>query len=160
MAPKPNLGHFYHCSRRILSHILNLPWPPLPTGSNFFGPKWLVHSCTGVPYIVLHVSCWTRTSGGYFRPSEVRFRGILGLYPACGKMVFPQHFLRSSNGVPTTTITSSTVIFRHTMRLTEKLRGGKRKQSQGEGLLQVSSQWGVQHEGEKWNCKSKWWEAS
>ena len=40
----------------------------------------------------------------------------------------------------TTTITSSTVIFRHTMRLTEKLRGGKRKQSQGEGLLQVSSQ--------------------
>jgi len=25
---------------------------------------------------------------------------------------------------------------RHTMRLTERLRGGKRKQSQGEGLLQ------------------------
>ena len=27
---------------------------------------------------------------------------------------------------------------RHTMRLTERLRGGKRKQSQGEGLLQVT----------------------
>ena len=41
---------------------------------------------------------------------------------------------------PTSTKSSSTVIFRHTMRLTEKLRGGKRKQSQGEGLLQVTSQ--------------------
>ena len=34
--------------------------------------------CTGVPHIVLHVLCSTRTSGGYFRPSEVRFRGIFG----------------------------------------------------------------------------------
>ena len=39
---------------------------------------WSKMACTGVPHIVLHVSCWTRTSGGYFRPSEVRFRGILG----------------------------------------------------------------------------------
>ena len=29
------------------------------------------------------------------------------------------------------------MMIRHTMRLTERLRGGKRKQSQGEGLLQV-----------------------
>ena len=93
-------------------------------------------ACTCVPHIVLHVSCRTRTSGGYFRPSEVRFRGILPLssdwfynvktqkrffskiahqkwlklkistvlyapspYPARGKMRFPQHLRRSSNGV-------------------------------------------------------------
>ena len=31
------------------------------------------------PHIVLHVSCWTRTSGGYFRPSEVRFRAKIPL---------------------------------------------------------------------------------
>ena len=36
-------------------------------------------ACTDVPHIVLHVSCWTYTSGGYFWPSEVRFRGILAL---------------------------------------------------------------------------------
>ena len=29
--------------------------------------------------MVLHVSCWTRTSGGHFRPSEVRFWGTLAL---------------------------------------------------------------------------------
>ena len=38
---------------------------------------WSKMACTGVPHIVLHVSCRTRTSGGYFWPSEVRFRGIL-----------------------------------------------------------------------------------
>ena len=30
-------------------------------------------------HIVLHVSCRTRTSGGYFRPSEVRFRAKIPL---------------------------------------------------------------------------------
>ena len=40
---------------------------------------WSKMACTGVPHIVLHVSCRTRTSGGYFWPSEVRFRGILAL---------------------------------------------------------------------------------
>ena len=34
---------------------------------------------TCVPQIVLHVSCRTRTSGGYFRPSEVRFRAKIPL---------------------------------------------------------------------------------
>ena len=36
-------------------------------------------ACISVPHIVLHVSCLTRTSGGYFRPSDVRFRGTLAL---------------------------------------------------------------------------------
>ena len=36
-------------------------------------------ACTGVPLIELHVLSSTRTSGGYFRPTEVRFRGILAL---------------------------------------------------------------------------------
>ena len=33
----------------------------------------------GVPYIVLHLLCPTRTSGGYSRPSEVRFRAIFAV---------------------------------------------------------------------------------
>ena len=37
-------------------------------------------ACTGVPHIVLHVLCSTRTSGGYYKPSEIRFEGILALY--------------------------------------------------------------------------------
>ena len=37
-------------------------------------------ACTGVPHIVLHVLCSTRTSGGYYEPSEIRFEGILALY--------------------------------------------------------------------------------
>ena len=40
---------------------------------------WSKMDCTCVPHIVLHVSCWTRTSGGYFRPSEVRFRAKIPL---------------------------------------------------------------------------------
>ena len=53
-------------------------WPSLSPPAdpvNFF---WSKMACRGVPHIVLHVSGWIRTSGGYFRPSEVRFRGILG----------------------------------------------------------------------------------
>ena len=37
-------------------------------------------ACTGVPHIVLHVLCSTRTSGGYYEPSEIRFEGILAPY--------------------------------------------------------------------------------
>ena len=37
-------------------------------------------ACTGVPHIVLHVLCSTRTSEGYYEPSEIRFEGILALY--------------------------------------------------------------------------------
>ena len=37
-------------------------------------------ACTGVPHIVLHVLCSTRTSWGYHKPSEIRFEGILALY--------------------------------------------------------------------------------
>ena len=40
---------------------------------------WSKMACTCVPHIVLHVSCRTRTSGGYFRPSEVRFRAKIPL---------------------------------------------------------------------------------
>ena len=40
---------------------------------------WSKMACAGVPHIVLHVFSSTRTSGGHFRPSEVRFRGILAL---------------------------------------------------------------------------------
>ena len=46
------------------------------TRAKFFGSKKV---CTGVPHILLHVSYWTCTSGEYFWPSEVIFRGILAL---------------------------------------------------------------------------------
>ena len=49
---------------------------PLCQRGQFF---WSKMACTGVPQIVLHVLCSTRTSGGYFRPSEVSFRGISAL---------------------------------------------------------------------------------
>ena len=54
-------------------------WPsltPPPNPVKFF---WSKMACTCVPHIVLHVSCRTRTSGGYFRPSEVRFRAKIPL---------------------------------------------------------------------------------
>ena len=51
--------------------------PSLTPPANLVNFFWSKMACTGVPHIVLHVSCRTRTSGGYFWPSEVRFRGIL-----------------------------------------------------------------------------------
>ena len=36
-----HLGHFNGPWAPM--HYFDLPWPPLPTRSNFFGPKWLVH---------------------------------------------------------------------------------------------------------------------
>ena len=56
--------------------ILTFPDPPPANPVNFF---WSKMACTCVPHIVLHVSCRTRTSGGYFRPSEVRFRAKIHL---------------------------------------------------------------------------------
>ena len=53
--------------------------PSLTPPANLVNFFWSKMACTGVPHIVLHVSCRTRTSGGYFWPSEVRFRGILAL---------------------------------------------------------------------------------
>ena len=54
-------------------------WPSLTHPANLVKFFWSKMACTGVPHIVLRVSCGTRTSGGYFWPSEVRFRGILAL---------------------------------------------------------------------------------
>ena len=71
-APKPK-------TRPILGNILtyfDLPWPPPAYPVKNFCLKM---ACTCVPHIVLHVSCQTRTSGGYFRPSEVRFRAKIPL---------------------------------------------------------------------------------
>ena len=55
----------------------DLPWPP---PANLVKLSWSKMACTGVPHIVLHVLCSTRTSGGYYEPSEIRFEGILALY--------------------------------------------------------------------------------
>ena len=62
-------GQKYIKARPILGHILTFFDPPCQPGQFF----WSKIACTGVPHIVLHVSCWTQTSWGYFRPSEVRF---------------------------------------------------------------------------------------
>ena len=58
-------GQKYIIARPISGPYFDLLWPPLPTWSNFF---WSKIPCTGVPHIVLHVSWWTCTSGGYFGP--------------------------------------------------------------------------------------------
>ena len=55
-------------------------WPSLTPPANPVNFFWSKMACTGVPHIVLHVSCPTRTSGGYFRPSWVRIRAILDLW--------------------------------------------------------------------------------
>ena len=54
-------------------------WPSLAPPANPVKFFWSKMACTCVPHIVLHVSCRTRTSGGYFRPSEVRFRAKIPL---------------------------------------------------------------------------------
>ena len=55
--------------------VLEVLWPPCKPSQLF----WSKMASAGVPHIVLHVLCSTRTSGGYLRPSEVRFRAILAL---------------------------------------------------------------------------------
>ena len=45
-----------------------LPWPPLSTQSDFYGPKWVVQ-VSHIEYCI----CSTRTYWGHFRPSLVRF---------------------------------------------------------------------------------------
>ena len=38
-----NMAHLGHFNEKCAQmHYFDLPWPPLPTRSNFFGPKWLV----------------------------------------------------------------------------------------------------------------------
>ena len=54
-------------------------WPSLTPPANPVKFFWSKMACTCVPHIVLHVSCRTCTSGGYFRPSEVRFRAKIPL---------------------------------------------------------------------------------
>ena len=90
---KCGLFFFHHCalskdnfSLHLFFHIGPLIWPkcaifwpslaPPADPVKFF---WSKMACTCVPHIVLHVSCRTRTSGGYFRPSEVRFRAKIPL---------------------------------------------------------------------------------
>ena len=68
----------YAKSKAHSGQYFDLFWPSLTPPANPVKFFWSKMACTGVPHIVLHVSCWTRTSWGYFRPSEVRFRGILG----------------------------------------------------------------------------------
>ena len=45
-------------------------WPLLPTWSDFL---WFKMAGTGVPYIVLHVSSWTRISRGLLGPKSQFF---------------------------------------------------------------------------------------
>ena len=69
---QPKLGIFEGTNIGQLWLFLAPPADPV----KFF---WFKMACTCVPHIVLHVSCRTRTSGGYFRPSEVRFRAKIPL---------------------------------------------------------------------------------
>merc|ERR1711952_1681 len=51
----------------ILGQILTFPDPPCQLGQL----KWSQMACTGVPQIVLHILCSTRTYWGHFRPCKV-----------------------------------------------------------------------------------------
>merc|ERR1719394_635541 len=55
-----------------LGQILTIPDPPCQLGQL----KWSQMACTGVPQIVLHILCSTRTYWGYFRPSKVSFSAL------------------------------------------------------------------------------------
>ena len=58
-------------ARPILGKFLTFPDPPFQPGQIILVQNGL-YRC---PTYSTTVSCWTRTSGGYFWPSEVRFRG-------------------------------------------------------------------------------------
>ena len=73
-APKPTLLRWVYSLSHNLGLILTCSDPPANPVKLF----WFKMTWKGVPHIVLHVLCSTCTSGGYLRPSEVRFRGIFG----------------------------------------------------------------------------------
>ena len=56
----------------ILGQILTFPYPPCQLGQL----KWSQMACTGVPQIVLHILCSTRTYWGHFRPCKVSFSAL------------------------------------------------------------------------------------
>ena len=56
----------------IPGQILTFPDPPCKHGQL----KWSEIACTGVQYIVLHISCSNRTYWEHFRPSKVSFSSI------------------------------------------------------------------------------------
>merc|ERR1719270_1507150 len=56
----------------ILGQILTFPDPPCQLGQL----KWSQMACTGVPQIVLHILCSTRTYWGHFRPCKVSFSAL------------------------------------------------------------------------------------
>ena len=75
----------------LIAPYFDLPWPPPANPVNFFWPE---SACTCVPHVVLHVSGWIRTSGGHFRPSEVRFRATFA--------IFGDYFIRQKGPFPST----------------------------------------------------------
>ena len=89
LSPFPGSLTHFGASRRLLGQkqgpFWAIFWPSLTPPANLVKKISSKMACTGVPHIVLHVLCSTRTSGGYFRPSEVRFRGIFGPF---GRFLF------------------------------------------------------------------------
>ena len=53
-------------------------WPSLTPHANSVKSLWSQMACTGVPHIVLHILCSTRTCWGHFRPSKVSYFGRFG----------------------------------------------------------------------------------
>ena len=52
-------------------------WPSLTPYANSVKSLWSQMACTGVPQIVLHILCSTRTYWGLFRPCKVSFSAIV-----------------------------------------------------------------------------------
>ena len=65
-------------------------WPSLTLPANSVKSLWPQMSCTGVPHIVLHILCWTRTYWGHFRPSiYISLKSVLALFQLPqGEVVF------------------------------------------------------------------------
>ena len=59
--------------KRSLGLFLGRFWPSLTPPANSIKFLWSQMACGGVPHLVLHILCPTRTYWGHIRPSEVSF---------------------------------------------------------------------------------------
>ena len=72
-APKPTVLHWVYSASRILGHILTFSDPPSQPSQIIL----VQNDLKRCPTYSTTVLCSTRTSRGYLRPSEVRFKATL-----------------------------------------------------------------------------------
>ena len=95
--------------RKHLCTFLAIFRPSLAPPANLVKFLWYKMTCHGVQHIVLHVLCWTHTSGGYWGP----LKSVLTPFQATLFFKAKTHFLRKDNwlkicvwsGLPNTSLT-------------------------------------------------------